>query len=282
MSLEFEGKPVRAVTTESGQQWVAADVCAVLGLSDPSKALSRLDDDESGTTTVRTSGQAREMLTVTEPGLYSLVTRSRKTIGKRFRRWLFHEVVPCIHKHGCYPEPEVVVGKTAVMQVDSVEFTKQLGAAIREACRSTVTPVENRVGTVERKVDNIQTDIDEINHKIDGLKPRKPLAEKTKKLHRFVVRRKYSDKCPCCQETLIMGETGQALTTCQYDHWDNRSLADKKHTWAICSDCNAKLRDPDWKNRHRAMFEAYQQRRREVEQIIAGPVLFDEMEDADI
>lgn len=109
--IEFEGSKIRCVGTPDRPEWVAADVCRVLGINNPRQAVSRLESDEKGVTISDASGQDREMATLTEPGLYKLVSRSRKPIGKRFSRFIFHEVLPCIRKHGCYPEPEVSVGK---------------------------------------------------------------------------------------------------------------------------------------------------------------------------
>ena len=45
------------------------------------------------------------MSTVTEPGLYSLVLRSRKSEARRFKRWITHEVIPSIRKTGSYGIP---------------------------------------------------------------------------------------------------------------------------------------------------------------------------------
>nr|WP_210403021.1 BRO family protein [Thalassospira sp. MCCC 1A01428] len=46
----------------------------ILEHSDTSKAVSRLDDDERGTNTVRTPSGDQEMLVINESGLYSLPT----------------------------------------------------------------------------------------------------------------------------------------------------------------------------------------------------------------
>lgn len=43
------------------------------------------------------------MLTfVNESGLYALVLSSRKPEAKQFKRWITHEVIPSIRKHGAY------------------------------------------------------------------------------------------------------------------------------------------------------------------------------------
>lgn len=98
----FEAQQVRFVGTAEQPEWVAQDVCKCLELSDTSKALEPLEADEKGTKIVRTLGGEQEMLTVMEPGLYRLVFKSRKPIAQRFRRWVFHEVIPSIRKTGSY------------------------------------------------------------------------------------------------------------------------------------------------------------------------------------
>ena len=42
------------------------------------------------------------MSTINEPGLYSLILRSRKPEAKAFKRWITHEVIPAIRKTGVY------------------------------------------------------------------------------------------------------------------------------------------------------------------------------------
>lgn len=98
----FESQQVRFVGTAENPEWVAADVCACLELSDTSKALETLEPDEKGTKNVRTPGGEQEMLTVTEPGLYHLIFKSRKPVAKRFQRWVFHEVLPSLRRTGKY------------------------------------------------------------------------------------------------------------------------------------------------------------------------------------
>lgn len=47
------------------------------------------------------------MNVVNEPGLYALVLGSRKPEAKVFRRWITHEIIPTIRKHGMYATPEM-------------------------------------------------------------------------------------------------------------------------------------------------------------------------------
>lgn len=99
----FEGNQVRIVTDENGtRRWVAKDVCDVLELTNISKALQCLDEDEKGITTSYTLGGPQKMLTVTEPGLFALLLNSRKPEARKFRRWVLHEVLPEIITTGSY------------------------------------------------------------------------------------------------------------------------------------------------------------------------------------
>lgn len=92
---------------QNGEPWfVAADVCRALDVQNSRDALSRLDSDEKGVVSTDTLGGKQEMSTVNEPGLYSLVLGSRKPEAKAFKRWITHEVIPAIRKHGMYATPE--------------------------------------------------------------------------------------------------------------------------------------------------------------------------------
>lgn len=101
--FDFHGHQVRVVTAEDGEpRWVAADVASILSLGRTHDMVRGLDDDERGTDTIRTPSGDQEMTTVTEAGLYACILRSRKPEAKEFRRWITHEVLPAIRKHGGY------------------------------------------------------------------------------------------------------------------------------------------------------------------------------------
>ena len=98
---------VRIVQDEKGEPWfVAVDVCKCLGLGNPRSSLALLDMDEKGVQTVDTPGGNQEMTTVSEAGLYSLILRSRKPEARDFKRWVTHEVLPAIRRHGGYLTPD--------------------------------------------------------------------------------------------------------------------------------------------------------------------------------
>lgn len=76
-----------------------------LGIGNTGDVIAALDDDEKGIDSIDTPGGRQEMSTVSEPGLYSLILRSRKPEAKRFKRWITHEVLPSIRRTGGYGAP---------------------------------------------------------------------------------------------------------------------------------------------------------------------------------
>ena len=100
--------PIRIIKRDGGElRFVARDVCACLGIGNTGDVIAALDDDEKGIDSIDTPGGRQEMSTVSEPGLYSLILRSRKPEAKRFKRWIVHEVLPSIRKTGSYGVPAI-------------------------------------------------------------------------------------------------------------------------------------------------------------------------------
>ncbi len=106
-AFDFNSHPVRVVERDGAPWFVAADVCRVLDLSNPSKVCGDLDEDETMTLTTSEghSGQrggAQFLNVISESGLYALVFKSRKPEAKVFRRWVTSEVLPAIRQTGAY------------------------------------------------------------------------------------------------------------------------------------------------------------------------------------
>jgi anti-repressor protein len=100
--FSFEGNEVRTVKLDGEPWWVLKDVCSVLGLSNPTIVADRLDDDERSKFDL---GRQGETNIVSESGLYNVIVRSDKPEAKRFKRWVTHEVLPAIRRHGAYVTP---------------------------------------------------------------------------------------------------------------------------------------------------------------------------------
>jgi anti-repressor protein len=73
-----------------------------------SDVAKRLDVDDLTSVKSMSGGQMREMYAINEPGLYNVVLRSDKPEAKRFKRWITHEVLPSIRKHGMYATPQTI------------------------------------------------------------------------------------------------------------------------------------------------------------------------------
>lgn len=109
--FSFESHEIRVLTDDNGNpMFVAADICAALCITNPSDALTKLDDDEKGIGLTDTPGGTQNLSVVNESGLYTLILRCRDatkpgTAPHRFRKWVTSEVLPSIRKTGKYEAP---------------------------------------------------------------------------------------------------------------------------------------------------------------------------------
>lgn len=103
--FSFNDAQIRVVEKD-GQPWfVAKDVCEIIGLSQVSRAMDRLDDDERGLVKVthpQNPEKTLEVNAVNESGLYQLIIASNKPEARAFRKWITSEVLPTIRKTGGY------------------------------------------------------------------------------------------------------------------------------------------------------------------------------------
>lgn len=129
--FDYEGSSVRVLTGEDGQPWfVAADVARILEIGNPSQAMTRLDDDER----TLISNEGRDLNVVSEAGLYSLILGSRKPEAKAFKRWVTHEVLPAIRRHGSYTAPTLT--GPALMAAALIEAHKTIEATEQRAVKA--------------------------------------------------------------------------------------------------------------------------------------------------
>lgn len=104
----FEGQQLRIIEKSNEPWFIAKDVCDILQISKYRDAVSRLDEDERESVLVDTPGGQQRTTAINEPGLYTLVLKSRKPEAKQFKRWITHEVIPSIRKHDAYMTPEKI------------------------------------------------------------------------------------------------------------------------------------------------------------------------------
>lgn len=130
--FEYRGEALRTVVIDDEPWFVAADVCTMLDHSNPSAAVAGLDDDEKGLRNVETPGGVQALVCVNEPGLYSLIIRSRKPEAKAFKRWVTHEVLPSIRKTGGYGVPTGLTFEEMTARVIT-ELQSRIDAAQEQA-----------------------------------------------------------------------------------------------------------------------------------------------------
>lgn len=127
--FDFKGATLRTLTDEEGEPWfVLKDCMSILGLGNPTETVKMFDEDEFSTAEVIDSiGRRQQAYIICEPGLYRLVMKSRKPEAKEFQRWVTHEVLPSIRKHGAY-----MTQQTLDKALTSPDFLIQLATRLKE------------------------------------------------------------------------------------------------------------------------------------------------------
>lgn len=164
--FQFEGRNVRLVE-QGGETWfVATDVARELGYGLATDLTKHLDVDEKGMCPVHTPGGEQALAVISEPGLYRAIVQ-RKTNKKhdgaltekigRFQRWVFHDILPTLRKHGRYE----VAPPIAPVPPALPDFTNPATAARawaeqfegREIAETKATALESRVSELAPKAD---------------------------------------------------------------------------------------------------------------------------------
>lgn len=107
--------------------FIAREVTDALALD--RTAVRKLDDDEKGVRLMHTLGGNQVVSTVTEPGFYKLVMRSRKPEAKAFQRWVTHEVLPALRRDGGYmvardETPEQTMARAVLLAQATIDRQK--------------------------------------------------------------------------------------------------------------------------------------------------------------
>ncbi len=106
--FNYEGTDIRTIARDGEPWWIASDVAHILGYRDAHNLVRGLDEDEKGTHILSTPYGDQEMTIISEAGLYSAILKSRVERAREFKRWITHEVIPAIHRHGGYLTPQKV------------------------------------------------------------------------------------------------------------------------------------------------------------------------------
>lgn len=145
--FDYSGRQVRTVQVDGEPWFVAADVCAVLGISKYRDAVAQLDPSERASATVDTLGGPQSMTIVNESGVYSLTFVSRKPEARQFMRWVTSEVLPAIRKTGSY--------SATAQQPVALPSRRELALMVVEA--------EDRIASLEPKAEAFDSYMDADN-----------------------------------------------------------------------------------------------------------------------
>ena len=146
-TFNFNNATLRTLTDTAGDPWfILKDCMNILNLGNPTETVKMFDDDEFSTTEVIDSiGRRQQAYIISEPGLYRLVMKSRKPEAKEFQRWVTHEVLPTIRKHGIYAT------ETTIDQIlTNPDFGIRLLTSLKEE-RAKRIKAENHVKELEPK-----------------------------------------------------------------------------------------------------------------------------------
>lgn len=88
-----------------------------------------MDEEDKTSTLIQGSGSnyKSKAIIINESGLYSLVLSSKLPSAKEFKRWITHEVIPAIRKHGAYMTED-----TLEKALTSPDFLIQLATQLKE------------------------------------------------------------------------------------------------------------------------------------------------------
>lgn len=121
---------IRTLAINNEPWFVGKDVAEILGYAKPENAIANHVDEEDKTSTlIQGSGSnyKSKAIIINESGLYSLVLSSKLPSAKEFKRWITHEVIPAIRKHGAYMTED-----TLEKALTSPDFFLQLATQLKE------------------------------------------------------------------------------------------------------------------------------------------------------
>ena len=143
---------IRTAVTENGEPlFCLADLCKAIEVSNSRNVAARLDEDTVQTLdTTDTMGRMKQIVFVSESGMYEVILRSNSEKAKSFRKWVCGEVLPSIRKSGGY----------MVAKVD--ETPEQLMARALEVAHETLARRDAALKQAETKNFELQCENEQL------------------------------------------------------------------------------------------------------------------------
>lgn len=119
---------VRTIEIDNEPWFVGKDVAEALGYKNPQEAIrTHVESEDKGVSEILTPRGKQKMPVINESGLYSLILSSKLPGAKEFKRWITHDVIPSIRKHGAYMTQETL--EAAILNPD---YLLQVVTALKE------------------------------------------------------------------------------------------------------------------------------------------------------
>ena len=161
---------------------------------------------------MHTLGGPQEMVIISEPGLYKLLGRSNKPEAKRFDRWVRHDILPSIRKHGFYAAPGLI--QPVQFQDINDLFDQKLDPLIRKQ-----DEMDKKQDEMDKKLSVVVDNTNEM-----AATGRKEASVETVRMHGIVIRYHYDKRCPCLECSItIMDDDGFIDGAWHHHHQNNRN-----------------------------------------------------------
>lgn len=160
--FEFNQSEFRVFEVLGDLWFVATDIANLLQHSDVSTMCSKLKQREKLIQTLFVSGQNRDVLCVSESGLYRILMRSNKPQAEPFQDWIAEEVIPSIRKTGRYAV------RDQVQAISPLDLFEQSLNAIK-ANTHQVKQLQSSLHILESNQDELRLKAVEHDRHLDGV-----------------------------------------------------------------------------------------------------------------
>ena len=150
--FNYNSRQVRTIDRDGEVWFVAKDIADILEFDDATHAIRCLDDDEKGLHKMETLGGIQDMTIISEPGLYKLIFKSRKTEAKKFTRWVTHKVLPAIRKTGAYSVNGDMQKQLHKLEAENILLHEKVDAMLEQLAETRSFAALGKVVTLQNGV----------------------------------------------------------------------------------------------------------------------------------
>jgi anti-repressor protein len=125
--INFEGTDFTLITDKNNNPWmIGKELCDYLEIKNTTSAIRTVPEEDKQHMVfdeLKSRGHGRggdngKRILISEPGIYMLIMKSRKPEAKKFKHWLYHDVLPTIRKTGSYSiQPRIEAPKAPPQQI---------------------------------------------------------------------------------------------------------------------------------------------------------------------